>query len=230
MPLNHMIVRTDRHSIARATASWLLLVAGNVGAQATPQQRPLAPNSTVMVVTENPALRLLDKANGKALTDINFWRVSWSPVGPGSVCFITVRDTPGMNMRVAITDNEALTAYIVNDLMGPIGGYLSNPPYAVHRGTIVQHASAAERTETCTSAEHAVMIRWKDLATPTYVSGFRPPGTTDIVQTFVMVIARGAEVTVNGKAAPGAWFPTGGGFGPGAFLALNETWHREVAR
>lgn len=220
--------------VASVSAAGLLTLAGSARAQNTPapqqQQRPLAPNSTVMVVTENPALRLLDKANGTALTDINFWRVSWSPAGPGSVCFITVRNTPGMNMRVAITDNEKLVDYIVNGLMGPLGGYLSNPPYAVQKGTIVQTASATERTETCKTDQQTVAITWKDLATPSYVAGFRPPGSNDIVQTFVMVIARGAEVKVNGKTAPGTYFPSGGGFGPGAFLALNETWHREVAK
>lgn len=200
-----------------------------LAAQSAPQ-RPLGPNSRVMVVTENPALRLLDQANGTAVTDINFWRVFWSPAGPGAVCFITVRNTPGMNMRVAITDNPKMVGYIVDSLMGPLGGYLSNPPYAVQVGTIVQKASLTDRTETCTSKEHTVAITWKDLGTPNYIPGFRPPGSDDIVQTFVMQIARGAAVTVDGKTAPGTYFPSGGGFGPGSFLALNETWHKEISK
>jgi len=72
-----------------------------------------------------------------------------------------------------------------------------------------------------------VAITWKDLGTPNWVPVFRPPGNQKIVQTFVMVIASGAAVTVNGKRAPGTYFPTGGGFGPGAYLALNETWRLE---
>lgn len=210
----------------------LLVAATDAGAQGNQQGQvqPPAAGSSVMVVTENPALRLLDGPNGTAVTDINFWRVFWSPAGPGSVCFITVRNTPGMNLRVAITDNERVVDYIVNGLMGPLGGFLSNPPYEVQKGTIVQAASATERTETCTSSQHTVAITWKDLGAPSYVAGFRPPGSSDIAQTFVMVIARGAAVTVDGKVAPGTWYPSGGGFGPGAFLALNEIWHREPPR
>ena len=68
----------------------VFLAAGVTQAQQPPAGAPNAgPKSTVMVVTENPGLRLLDKKDGTALTDINFWRVTWSPVGVGTVCFIT---------------------------------------------------------------------------------------------------------------------------------------------
>jgi len=184
------------------------------------------PKSTVMVVTENPGLRLLDKKDGTALTDINFWRVTWSPVGAGTVCFITVRGEGDMNVRVAITDNERVANHIMNELMGPLSDRFKNP-YAIEKGTVVQTNTATDRTETCKSDKRTVAITWKDLGTPSWVPVFRPPGNQKIIQTFVMVIARGAAVTVNGKQAPGTYFPMGGGFGPGAYLALNETWRLE---
>src|SRR5215831_4839647 len=78
------------------------------------QQQQQRPKVTVLIAAENPALRLLDKENGKALTEVNFWRAQWSPAGAGAACFITIRDSGDANLRVAITDNEKLAEYIIN--------------------------------------------------------------------------------------------------------------------
>jgi hypothetical protein len=44
--------------------------------------------------------------------------------------------------------------------------------------------------------------------------------------TFTMVMAKDAEVIINGKKAPGRVVPGGRGSFPPSFLALNETWRR----
>jgi hypothetical protein len=57
------------------------------------QQTPAAsqtPAQKILVAGENPAITLRDKEGGAALTSVNFWRVHWSPVGSGAVCFVTV--------------------------------------------------------------------------------------------------------------------------------------------
>jgi hypothetical protein len=187
------------------------------------------PKVTVLIAAENPALRLLDKEGGKAVTDVNFWRAQWSPVGAGAVCFVTVRNSGDADLRVAIADNEKLADYVMNSLMGSFGGTNSfaSPPYTILKGTVTQtNVGATERTETCKSEKYNIVITWKDLGGATWVPEFRP-GNANIVQSFVMVQAKGAEVTINGKKAPGTYYPTGGGFGPGAFLTLNEAWRRE---
>jgi hypothetical protein len=193
------------------------------------QQQPPRPKVTVLIAAENPALRLLDKENGQALTEVNFWRAQWSPVGAGAVCFVTIRDSGDANLRVGITDNEKLAEYIITSIMGGFGGpnRFNTPPYTIQMGTITQtNVGVTQRTETCSSSQYNIAINWKDLGGATWVPEFRP-GNGDVVQSFVMVQAKGAEVIVNGKQAPGAYFPTGGGFGPGAFLTLNEAWRRE---
>ena len=204
----------------------MALMAGALGMAQQPPPGGAPVPARVLVVTENPGLRLLDKKDAVALTDINFWRVTWSPVGVGTVCFITIRGEGDMNFRVAITDNERLTQHIMKDLMGGLSERFRDA-YTIEKGTVTQTNTATDRTETCQSNKRTVAITWKDLGTPSWVPAFRPPGNQKIVQTFVMVMARGGAVTVNGKAAPGTWFPTGGGFGPGAYLALNETWRLE---
>jgi hypothetical protein len=211
----------------------LLLCAIAAGAQQPPAGTPSrqsGPPVKVLIAGENPGLRLLDKEGGKALTSVNFWRAQWSPVGAGAVCFLTIRDSGPANVRIAITDNEPLADYVANKLMGSFGSSnrFNDPPYEVLKGTITQaDVGTRQRSETCNSGQYKVEIIWKDLGEPTWVPEFRP-GNGSIVQSFVMVQARGGEVLVNGKRAPGTYYPTGGGFGPGAYLTLNEAWRQEL--
>jgi hypothetical protein len=195
------------------------------------QQPPPRPLVKVLIAGENPGLRLLDKEGGKAVTEVNFWRAQWSPVGAGAVCFVTVRDSGPDNVRIAITDNEQLADYVANKLMGNFGGgRFNNPPYQVLAGTVTQsNVGISERTEICKSTQYNVAITWKNLGEPSWVPEFRP-GNGSIVQSFVMVQAKGGEVTVNGKKMPGTYYPTGGGFGPGAYLTLNEAWRQELGK
>lgn len=197
-------------------------------------QQPAGPGGPgkpvkVLIAGENPGLRLLDKEGGKALTSVNFWRAQWSPVGVGVVCFVTVSG-PAEKLRIAITDNAQLADYVANKLMGNFKGpqRLNDPPYQVIEGTVTQtNVGTSQRTETCKSRHYKVEIVWKDLGEPAWVPQFRPGGGS-IVQSFVMVEAKGGEVLVNGRKAPGTYYPTGGGFGPGAYLTLNEVWRQEA--
>ena len=52
---------------------------------------PVRPG-TVIVSGENPYIRLLDKEGGKPLTTASFWRIYWSPAGPGHICYLARRD------------------------------------------------------------------------------------------------------------------------------------------
>jgi hypothetical protein len=203
---------------------WLSASAANSQPPAAGAPRPPV---RVLIAGENPGLRLLDKEGGKAITEVNFWRAQWSPVGAGAVCFLTVRDSGPDNLRIAITDNEALAGYIATKLMGSFGRF-NDPPYQVLPGTVTQtNVGITQRSENCKTAQYDVAITWKDLGEPSWVPEFRP-GNGSIVQSFVMVQAKGGEVLVNGKKMPGAYYPTGGGFGPGAYLTLNEAWRQEL--
>lgn len=47
-----------------------------------------------------------------------FWRIHYSPVGTGHVCFVTVGEQgqPG-SVRVALTDRAQLTDYLVKEVL-----------------------------------------------------------------------------------------------------------------
>lgn len=226
-----MIVR--HRAVLRVIAA-LAITATTVFSQQPPAgapRRPPSPPVKVLIAGENPGLRLLDKENGKALTEVNFWRAQWSPAGAGAVCFVTIRDSGPDNLRVAITDNPELAGYIANKIMASFGtSRFNNPPYQVLKGTVTQsNVGTTQRTETCKAGPYTVDVVWKDLGEPSWVSEFRP-GNGSVVQSFVMVQAKGGEVIVNGKRAPGTYYPTGGGFGPGAYLTLNEAWRQELQK
>jgi hypothetical protein len=183
-----------------------------------------APAPKILVAGENPAITLRDKEGGTALTSVNFWRVHWSPAGSGAVCYITVSGQGSGDMRVAVHDNPKVLDYVTNELMSSLMTSFNTPPYTPVRGTISQSGDTVnERKETCKSDRHTIELVWRGFSEPTWVD--IKPGA-NVLMTFTMVMASGADVIINGKKAPGGVFRGGPGSFPPSFLALNETWRR----
>jgi hypothetical protein len=216
----------NRIALGKASVIALaLLAAGAAQAQeptsSTAAPKPPAPK--VLVAGENPAIRLLDKEGGKAISSANFWRVEWSPVGAGAVCFITVNAPGEDNLRIAIYDDKAVLDYVTTSLMSSLMKTFNEPPYMAVKGTITQtNQGATERKETCKSDRYTVELVWQGLGQGTWADMKMGP----VLMTFTMVPASSGEIWINAKKAPGTWFPTGGGMGPGAYLTVNETWRR----
>ena len=191
------------------------------------QQTPAAPRTPaqkILVAGENPAITLRDKEGGAALTSVNFWRVHWSPVGSGAVCFVTVTGQGGGDLRVAVHDNPKVLDYVTKELMSSLMADFNTPPYTPVRGTIAQSGDTVnERRETCTSDTHNIELVWRGFSEPTWVD---IKLGANVLMTFTMVMASGADVIINGKKAPGGVFRGGPGSFPPSFLALNETWRR----
>jgi len=196
---------------------------------AYPQQgeKPAAatpPTPKILVAGENPAITLRDKEGGAALTSVNFWRVHWSPVGSGAICYVTVDGQGTDNLRIAVHDNPKVLDYVTTELMSSLLPTFNTPPYVPVKGTITQSGDMVnDRRETCRADAYTIELVWRGFSVPTWVD-IRPGANT--LMTFTMVMARGAEVTINGKKAPGGVFRGGPGAFPPSFLALNETWRR----
>lgn len=185
-----------------------------------------APMPKILVAGENPAITLRDKEGGPPLTSVNFWRVHWSPVGSGAVCFVTVsgQGSGGGDLRIAVHDNSKVLDYVTRELMSSLMENFNQPPYTPVGGTITQGGdNVTERKETCRSDAYNVELIWRGFLEPTWVD-IRPGA--NVLMTFTMVMAKDAEVIVNGKKAPGRVVPGGRGSFPPSFLALNETWRR----
>jgi hypothetical protein len=197
--------------------------------QAPPAGGAQAANATsamkVVVVGENPEVRKLDKEGGTAVSDVNFFRVFWSPAGAGSVCVVTVKNQPNPadNLAIAIYDDQRVYDYMIKEIRSD---YARATPL---KGTITQTTSMTDadgftRKETCKADKYTVEAIWKNLGQGTWSD--RPMFNNTVQMSFVMVVAAGGEITINGKSAPGTWYSKGGGMGSGAYLTLNETWRR----
>lgn len=184
------------------------------------------PGREIMVVGNNPAMTQRDQANGKVMSEVNFWRISWSPVGAGHVCFITIHEGKHKGVRIAIYDNEELLDYVTNDLMSTLLPTFNQPAYEPHKGTVTQSGDGKSSvTETCKSEKYNVELTWGGLQQPVWAE-WTPSPESIVEMTFAMVQASSTSIVVNGEKAPGAYFQSG--MFPAAYLALNETWLKKL--
>src|SRR4030095_11888348 len=212
---------TPRLHIIGIIAACALAMLAEARAQQT-TAAPQTPAQKILVAGENPAITLRDKEGGAALTSVNFWRVHWSPVGSGAVCFVTVTGQGSGDLRVAVHDNPKVLDYVTKELMSSLMTNFTTPPYTPVRGTIAQSGDTVnERRETCTSDTHNIELVWRGFSEPTWVD--IKPGA-NVLMTFTMVMASGADVIINGKKAPGGVFRGGPGLFPASFFASNQTW------
>ena len=190
----------------------------------------------VYVTGENPGIRLLDKENGVSLTVVSYWRIVWSPVGPGHVCYVTTGDGKSPDdVRIALTDNRKLYDYLTQQIMVVIDPLIPQRPYTVMQAMINDPGQGTfneswdimkERKVTCASDKYTVALVWRDFYEPfqvdTPVGGPRNPfGITSL-----FIPAKSADVIINGKKAPGAVYPRmrGPAQSSSAFLAFSESW------
>lgn len=182
----------------------------------------------VFISGENPVIRLLDKPNGTALAVASFWRIVWSPVGQGHVCYVTTGDgkSPG-DLRVALVDNQKLFDYLTTDILGTFDKSYHERPFKTIRATFDKSGDAlTDWKEFCRSDQYTVELAWRDfypafqLDTPT--GGARNPfGITSL-----FIPAKSAGLTINGRKIAGNVYPQmrGPAQSSSAFLAFSETW------
>lgn len=210
-----------------------LLATASVGAQAP------APAATggvqqgvkigkVFVSGENPVIRLLDKEGGTPLVVASFWRIIWSPVGAGHVCYITTGDGKSPeDLRIALVDNPKVLEFLTNEVLGSYDKTYHDRPFKAIPATFASSGNTAtEWKESCSSTEYRVELAWRDLYpafqldTPTGGS----PNPFGITSLFIP--AKSADVIINGKKMGGSVYAQmrGPAQSSGAFLAFSETW------
>lgn len=196
-----------------AFAMMAVLTASGQGAQQPPD------TTKVLIVGENPSITHRANPGGRqggtpnpTISNANYWRVSWSPVGTGHACFITVNEPTPNATKIVITDNPALAEYISKEVMVRLVKDFATPAYTVVPGVITQTTEGAKtRTDLCRGGNYTVELKYSGLGEPRWEA----PGF-GVNMTLVMLPVSSAEITINGKRAPGAH--------SSGFLALNETW------
>jgi hypothetical protein len=167
---------------------------------------PIDP-SRLLLTGENPYIRLSETDEGPTTTDASFWRILFSPGGPGHVLFLLSELTDG-EPRV-YTDNVQMTRWLQAEIQGsinPIFGDLEIPA----RDASFQSSGDLRSfwTETAKTLDENVALTWYDLGEPYMSHSFpgdhpeRPHGVST-----VLIPANGARLTINGRFAQGRPFP-----------------------
>lgn len=190
------------------------------------EPRMVDPHDPVMT-GENSFVRLSHDDGNTIPERVSHWRVLWSPAGQGHALFIE-STLVGKGPRV-FADNAGVARYLQRTIET-----LLHKPFADESLPIVDARfersgnSLSTVEERIVSRKDEIILTWWDLMAPfvlTMAPGMmnRPLG---VYSTFIP--ARGAQLSVNGLAAPGKVFPQERGGRPSSscVLAWSETWMR----
>ena len=203
------------------TASILDLTSGSA-----PALPPIVPGN-VILVGENPFIRLSEAPGDPFTTDASLWTVTYSPAGAGHALFI----------RSELTDREwrvyADDAKLVRWLQGTVQGMLN--PETAGGDVAVEEATFSQRgdvrggwSQTVRSPTDEISLNWGRLIEPLMMAHDQPtePPDREYGASVVMIPALEAWVAVNGRRASGRAWPCrydGRPFSTAA-LAFSETW------
>jgi hypothetical protein len=180
----------------------------------------------VIVTGENPFIRLGPANGGENTTEASYWRILFSPAGPGHVLYIKSELTDD-RWRI-YSDNIAMTRWLqgtVQGMLNPATGDQSIP--VIDAWFEKQGDPRYFWTEMIESRDDEISVTWYDIGDPLLVhtqpgqDPKRPYGVCT-----VLIPALGARLTANGTQAAGQPHPAerdGRPFSTCA-LAFSESW------
>ena len=187
------------------------------------EPRIVDPHDPVMT-GENSFIRLSGDGGNTINDRCSHWRVLWSPAGQGHVLFL---QSSLSNRILVYSDNAAVARFLQRTIES-----LLHKPFADESLPIVDARfkrsgnSLSTVEERVLSAKDEIVLTWWDFMPPFVLT--MPPGAMNrplgVYSTFIP--SRGAQLSVNGQAAPGKVFPQerGGRQSSSCVLAWSETW------
>ena len=161
----------------------------------------------LLLTGENPYIRLSETDGGPATTDASFWRILFSPGGPGHVLFLQSELTNG-EPRV-YTDNIQMTRWLQGEIQGRINPTFGNLELPAIEASFRSSGDLRSFwTEWVNAGSDEIALTWHDLGEPFLSHSFpggnpeRPHGVST-----VLIPANGARLTINGQQAAGRPFP-----------------------
>ena len=185
-------------------------------------------SNRVIVTGENPFIRLSATDGGPTTTDASYWRILFSPGGPGHVLYFNSELTGG-DWHI-YSDNIAMTRWLQGTVQGMLNSETADQSIPVIDADFHKHGDMRSFwTETIVSHDEEISMTWYDLGEPLLVhttpSGERPYGVCT-----VLIPVAGARLSVNGVQATGQSWPRereGRPFSTSA-LAFSESWTAAV--
>ena len=167
---------------------------------------PIDPNR-LLLTGENPYIRLSATDDGPVTSDASFWRILFSPGGPGHVLFLQselTNDEPRI-----YTDNIQMTRWLQGEIQGRINATFGNLEIPATEASFGSSGDLRSFwTESCSARGEEIALTWYDLGEPFMSHSFpggnpeRPHGVAT-----VLIPANGARITLNGRQASGRPWP-----------------------
>jgi hypothetical protein len=187
---------------------------------------PIADPHRTILTGENPFIRLSQKDGDPNSTDASFWRIIWSPAGPGHVLYLKSELTEH-RWRI-YTDNIAMTRWLQRTVQGMLNAELKDTTLPVFDAEFTKSGDARDFwTERAITAQEEIALTWYEIGEPLLIHTAphqvpdRPYGVCTL-----LIPALGAQLTRNGVNAAGRPWPRereGRPFSTCA-LAFSESW------
>lgn len=180
----------------------------------------------VILTGENPFIRLSAKDGDPNSTDASFWRILFSPGGPGHVLYLKSELTE--NRWRIWSDNIAMARWLQQTVQGMLNAELKDTSIPVTEATFAKSGDPRYFwTETVTARGEEVALTWHDIGDPLllHVLPNQLPNRPYGVCT-VLIPAASTRLTLNGVQAAGQSWPRereGRPFSTSA-LAFSESW------
>ena len=162
---------------------------------------PVDPNK-VLLAGENPYIRLRETQDGPETTYASFWRLLFSPGGPGHALFLQSElsdDKPRI-----YSDNVNMTRWLQKEIECTVNATFGDLSIPVIESTNTSSGDMRSHwTETATSRDAEVALTWYDLGAPFLMHTFAQKDPKKHGVCWVCVPAFGARLTVNGREAKG---------------------------
>ena len=180
----------------------------------------------VIVTGENPFIRLSETDGGEMTTSASFWRIIFSPGGPGHVLYLKSELTDG-DWRI-YTDNIAMARWLQTSVQGMLNAELTDLSIPITDASFTRAGDFRDAwTETVTSYDEEIALTWYNPGDPLLLhTDPKSDPARYLGLCTVLVPCAGAQLTVNGVAAAGRAWPRereGRAFSTCA-LAFSESW------
>ena len=178
----------------------------------------------VVLTGENPFIRLSPTDGEDNTTDASFWRIIFSPAGPGHVLYINSELTD--NAWRIYSDNIAMAKWLQSTVQGMLNAATADHSIPVIEASFDKHGDMRDFwTETVLTADEEIALTWYGAGDPLLVHTEPSPERRYGVCT-ILVPVTGARLTLNGAQASGQPWPRerdGRPFSTCA-LAFSESW------
>jgi hypothetical protein len=163
----------------------------------------VADSNRVIVTGENPFIRLSQTDGGPDTTDASFWRIIFSPAGPGHVLYLKSELTE--NRWRIYSDNIAMARWLQNTVQGMLNAELKDTAIPVIDAAFTKSGDMRDFwTEHAVSMDEDIALTWYDVGDPLLIhtQPNAQPGRPYGVCT-VLIPTASARLTCNGVEASG---------------------------